>query len=133
MSLVTKQDILKPEGQKFGIGDLVRVKEIPEPDESDLEDGMMYSVPDNSHVGLYRVLGSYFQLYGGDRESEIDPDDYDDPDELAYEREIENRELQGEKEEYSLCDVGDREAMWAWCDESRMEAVPEDAIQGESA
>ncbi len=123
MSLVTRQDILKPEGQKFGIGDLVRVKSDAETEGCcDCE----------ACGGLHRVLGSYFQLHGGDNESEIDEDDYDCPEDLAEEREIEREEFQREKEEYSLCSVEDRESAWAWCDESRMEAVPEDALQGES-
>ncbi len=132
MSLVTKQDILKPEGQKFGIGDLVRVK--PEEDgEGDFDDDGKYDPELDKRAGLYRVLGSYFQLHGGDFESEIDEDDYDTPEELEAERKIEQDEWESEKEEYSLCSVNDRESTWSWCDEGRMEAVPEDALQGETA
>ncbi len=110
---VTKQDILKPEGQKFGMGDLVRVRKE--------EDGI------HREEGLHRVIGSYFQLHG-DRDNDrnwdgIDPRDLD-ADELE-ELEEECQAIQIEKEEYALCHVEDREAMWAWCDESRMEAVEE--------
>ncbi len=122
MSLVTKQDILKPEGQKFGIGDLVRVKREEGEGSCDCE----------NIGGLHRVLGSYYQLCGGDFESEIDEEDYDDPEDLAVDRESEQDERQSEKEEYSLCSVEDRESTWSWCDEERMEAVPEDALQGKS-
>jgi hypothetical protein len=114
MSLVSKQDILKPEGQKFGIGDLVRVAKG--------EDDFY------KKEGLYRVLGSYYQLHGVDGESEVDEDDYDNPEELADALGQEQDEWQQEKEEYSLCCVEDRKSAWAWCDESCMEAVPEDAL-----
>ena len=118
---VTRQDIVKPEGQKFAAGDLVRYI-LPQQ-----EEGEEPSSFEANRVGeLYRVEGSYFQLHGRSQDIGLEIEDPDDEEEVAEVRAEFEAQQAGQKTEYALIGADDLEAAWAWCDEECLELVPED-------